>query len=431
MVLTVLLLMIVLLSGGIAVAVSLGTITYVLSEFFSPFPLINALGQVAWSASSDFILTAVPMFILMGELLLLSGVSQDMYRALGKWLSWLPGGLMHSNIASCAMFAATSGSSVATAATIGTMSVPLIREKQYSPSLFLGTLAAGGTLGILIPPSIPMIVYAVVSESSVVLLYLAALIPGILLASSFSLVVLGLCVARPELSGKKERFVWRDAVHELRFLVPPIGLFLIVVGSIYVGFTTPTEAASLGLIASLILAASRRRLNWDVLATACIRTMAVTGMIGLIVIAAFILNFVLVSTGFTTKVTAVVQMWELSPLQLIILIVAFYLFLGCFMETLTMVVATTPIVLPIITHAGYDPIWFGVVFTILLEAAMITPPVGINLYVIQTVRGPGPIMDVIRGSVPLLAAMIILIGLLIAFPSIALWLPHLYSDLRM
>lgn len=428
MVTAVFLLMVVLLSAGIAVAASLGGVAFMLSQFFSVFPLMKALGQVAWSASSDFILTAIPMFILMGELLLLSGISKDMYRALSKWVGWLPGGLMHSNIASCAMFSATSGSSVASAATIGTMSVPLIKEKKYNPSLFLGTLAGGGTLGTLIPPSIPLIVFAVVSGTSVVQLYLAALIPGFLLAVTFSLMILILCIARPEWGGEKEPFVWREAVGELGALVPPIGLFLIVVGTIYAGLATPTEAASLGLMAALLLAAWKRKLGWDVLAQACIRTMGLTAMIGLIVIAAFLLNFVLVSTGFTTRVISVISVLELTPFQLIILVVVFYLFLGCFMETLTMVVATTPIVLPIVVEAGFNPIWFGVVFAILLEAALITPPVGMNLYVIQSVRGSGPIMDVIRGSIPLLVAMLVMIGLLIAFPDLALWLPRLYQN---
>lgn len=425
---TVLVLMALFLAAGITVAASLGTISMVLAEFFSPFPLMNALGQIAWSANSDFILTAVPMFILMGEILLASGVSKDMYRSLSRWLTWLPGGLMHSNIAASAMFAATSGSSVATAATIGTMATPLIREKRYNPSLFLGSIAAGGTLGILIPPSIPMIVYAVVSESSVTLLYLAALIPGLILATSFSAIILGLCIVRPAWGGIREPFVLRDALREMIHLLPPLGLFLLVVGSIYAGWTTPTEAASLGLMAALALAAARRRLTWAVLVQASIRSMSVTAMVALIVIAAFLLNFVMVSTGFTRGLIASVQGLDLTPVQLITLVVAFYLILGCFMETLTMVVATTPIVLPIVVAAGYDPIWFGIVFTILLEAAMITPPIGINLYVVQSVRGPGPIIDVIRGALPFLFAMLALIALVVAFPGLALWLPELYQQ---
>lgn len=427
---TVIVLLSVFLGTGIAVVGSLGGIALVLAELYSTFPLTNALGQVTWSASSDFILTAIPMFVMMGELLLLSGISENMYRALGKWLGWLPGGLMHSNIASCAMFAATSGSSVATAATIGTMSMPLIAERKYNERLFLGTLAAGGTLGILIPPSIPMLVYAVVSESSVVLLYLAALIPGIVLAGTFALAVLALCLARPGWGGIREPFVLREAVAELPHLIPPIGLFFLVVGSIYLGLTTPTEGASLGLIAAALLALIKGRLTTDLLAHACIRTMSVTAMIALITLSAFFLNFVLVSTGFTSTIASVVDRLDLTPLQLIIAIVIFYLILGCFMETLTMVVATTPIVLPIIVAAGFSPIWFGIIFTILLEAAMITPPIGVNLYVIQSIRTRGPILDVIVGAAPFLIMMIVVMALLIAFPKLALWLPELYADAR-
>lgn len=425
---TVIIIMAVSLGAGIAVVGSLSGLALILSQFFSIFPLTNALGQVSWATSTDFILTAVPMFVMMGELLLLSGISGNLYHALGKWLGWLPGGLMHSNIASCAMFAATSGSSVATAATIGTMSTPLIKEKKYNERLFLGTLASGGTLGILIPPSIPMLVYAVVSESSVVSLYLAALIPGIIMSAGFSLIVLIFCILRPKWSGISEPFELREAISELSHLVPPILLFLLVVGSIYLGLTTPTEGAALGLVTALLLALSNGRLTWEVLGHALIRTMSVTGMITLITLAAFFLNFVLVGTGFTASIGAIVTSLDLSPLQLMLAIVVVYLILGCFMETLTMVVATTPIVLPIVTAAGFSPIWFGIVFVILLEAAMITPPVGVNLYVIQSIRKRGPILDVIMGSLPFLLMMLVVIGLLIAFPQLALWLPAVYAE---
>jgi len=425
-----LLVLLALVAGGFHIAAVLGLVAVSLSQAFSIFPLINALGQVAWSANADFILVAIPMFILMGELLLHSGVSQAMYEALGKWLNRLPGGLMHSNIAACALFAASSGSSVATAATIGTMAIPNVKRKGYNPALFLGTLAAGGTLGILIPPSIPLIVYAVLAETSIIHLYLAALIPGVFLAVLMSAAVLAICVVRPDLGGRPEPSSWRERLAALPHLLPPILLFLIVIGSIYAGIATPTEAAALGVIAALLLAAWRGALTRTMLMEACARTMGVTAMIMLILMGAFFLNFVMVSVGLTRDLVAFMTSLNLSSTAMMVAIVVFYLILGCFMETLSMLVATTPIVLPIVKSIGYDPIWFGVVFMVLLEAAMITPPVGVNLYVIQTVRGGGPIRDVIVGSLPLLVMMIGLVALLIAMPQIALWLPQLYTESR-
>ena len=304
--------LIVLIALGFHVATAVGLLAISLSELFAFNPITGALGDVAWSASADFILVAVPMFIMMGQLLLRSGVAHDMYRGLAVWLDWLPGGLMHANIASCALFAASSGSSVATAATIGTMAVPNIKERGYNPRLFLGTLAAGGTLGVLIPPSIPMIVYGVLSETSVVKLYLAALAPGLLLASFFSLATLVICLFRPSWGGVRESSPWVEKFRELIYVIPPTALFLIVIGSIYVGIATPTEAAALGLVASLILAASRRKLTLEILIETFVSTMRTSCMIMLIVLMAFFLNVVMVTMGMTQALIELVSDLELA-----------------------------------------------------------------------------------------------------------------------
>ena len=422
--------LIVLIALGFHVATAVGLLAISLSELFAFNPITGALGDVAWSASADFILVAVPMFIMMGQLLLRSGVAQDMYRGLAVWLDWLPGGLMHANIASCALFAASSGSSVATAATIGTMAVPNIKERGYNPRLFLGTLAAGGTLGVLIPPSIPMIVYGVLSETSVVKLYLAALVPGLLLASLFSLATLVICLFRPSWGGVRESSPWVEKFRELIYVIPPTALFLIVIGSIYVGIATPTEAAALGLVASLILAAARRKLTLEILIETFVSTMRTSCMIMLIVLMAFFLNVVMVTMGMTQALIELVSDLDWPRLAVFAVIVIFYLVLGCFMETLAMLIATTTIVVPIIEGLGYAPIWFGVIFMILIEAAMLTPPIGVNLYVIQSIRGPGPFSDIVIGATPFLGMMLLIIVVLVAFPEIALWLPDLYSSLQ-
>ena len=408
---------------SVPVAAALGLLGLSLGATFSFLPIHRAIGEVAWSTSAEFILVAVPLYILMGEILLRSGVAARMYDAMVKWLSWLPGGLMHSNIGACAMFAATSGSSVATAATIGTIALPEQRKRGYSERLFLGSIAAGGTLGILIPPSINLIIYALLSETSIPHLYLASLVPGMLLALLFSATILVACTFRPAWRGDPIRTSWADRRGSLRHLLPPLGIFAIVVGSIYAGLATPSESAALGVLASLVLAKFNARLSIDVLRQAIEGTLRVTGMTMLIVLGAYFLNFVLSTVGITRAAVDVVQGLGLTPMGTIIVICLMYIALGTFMDALAMMVTTAPLVVPIIVAQGIDPIWFGVLMMILSETGMITPPFGINLFVVQSVRRRGALTDVIVGASLFLIAMFCMIVLLIVFPGIAMWLP--------
>ena len=414
------------IGSGLYVGAALGILGGVMGSLYSMFPLLRGVGEISWSASADFVLVAVPMFILMGELLLRAGVADAMYEALNKWVGHVPGGLMHTNVAVSALFAATSGSSIATAATVGTVSTPNMSKFGYRPSLFLGTIAAGGTLGILIPPSINMVLYGSLSETSVSQLYLAALIPGFLMAALFSALVLVACLVHPGLAPRMKAATWGERLRVLPTLVPPIGLFFLVVGSIYVGLATPTEASALGVTGTLVYLATRRRLRWDVLAAALEGTVRTTSMVMFIVIAAFFLNFVFSTIGLTDLVVQVLSGLDWSPVAVMAMIVLIYLLLGCFVETLTLMVATTPIIVPIVVHLGYSPVWFGVLFVILIEVALITPPIGMNLFVVQSVRGGGPFRDVMVGSLPFVLVMLLMIVLLIAFPGLALWLPDLY-----
>jgi C4-dicarboxylate transporter DctM subunit len=413
-----------LLGSSIAVAAGMGLAGVILNQVYSTMPMSRIVGELTWSTTSNFILTAIPFYIMFGEILLRSGIAERMYGALVQWLSWLPGGLMHSNIAACAMFAATSGSSVATAATIGTVAIGEIEKHGYSERLFLGTIAAGGTLGILIPPSINMIVYGVLTDSSIPKLYLAGIVPGLVLAALFSLTVLAFCVARPEFGGKRTAASWQQRVQALPDLIPPLVIFLAVIGSIYAGWATATESAALGVIAALGVAAWHRRLTVRMLLHAFEGTMRTTAMIMAILIAAYFLNFVITSIGLTTQVNRFITGLGLTSTQLLVAVVIFYLILGCFMETLSMMVATVPIIAPIMVKAGYDPIWLGVLIVILMETAMITPPVGINLYVVQGLRNRGKIDDVIIGASPFVLTMILMIVLLSVWPMLALWLPQ-------
>jgi C4-dicarboxylate transporter DctM subunit len=423
-----LLILIGLLALAVPVAAGLGVLGLALSAIYSKLPLSLAMGEIAWGTSNNFLLVAIPFFVLLGEILLRSGMAERMYNALVLWVPWLPGGLMHSNIAACAMFAATSGSSVATAATIGTVALGEVEKRGYSERLFLGTIAAGGTLGILIPPSINMIVYGVLTETSIPKLYLAGFIPGIILASLFSLTVLIICVIRPALGGKPTATSWSQRIAALPDLLPPLIIFLAVIGSIYAGWATATESAALGVIAAIGIAAWNRRLTLRTLLNAFEGTMRTTAMIMAILLAAYFLNFVITSIGLTGQVNSFIMGLGLSKIELLIVVVIFYFILGMFMETLSMMVATVPIIAPIMFKAGYDPVWFGIIIIILMELAMITPPVGINLYVVQGLRKRGKIDDVIIGASPFVITMLLMLVILSIWPQIALWLPQLAAN---
>ena len=423
MVLTTVLILLGLLALAVPGAATLGVLGLSLSTFFSPLPLTFAMGEILWSTSNNFLLVAMPFFVLLGEILLRSGMAERMYAALVLWMPWLPGGLMHSNIAACALFAATSGSSVATAATIGTVAMEEIDKRGYSERLFLGTIVAGGTLGILIPPSINMIVYGVITDTSIPQLYLAGVIPGLVLAGLFGLTVLTACLARPGLDGERSTATWDQRIKALPDLLPPVVIFLAVVGSIYAGWATATEAAGLGVIAALVLAGLRRQLTLKVLRETFEGTVRTTAMIMAIILAAYFLHFVITAIGLTGQINALITSLGLSPYALLGVVVLFYLILGMFMETLSMMVATVPIITPVVIAAGFDPVWFGVVIMLLMELAMITPPVGINLYVVQGLRSRGRIADVIIGAAPFVVAIGLTILVLAVWPQVALWLP--------
>lgn len=421
MLLVALLLLFAILGLAIPVASGLIILALILAAIYSHFPLHYAVGEIAWSTSVDSLLLAIPLFILLGEIFLRSGIAERMYSGLVHWLSWLPGGVMHSNIGAAALFSATSGSSVATAATVSTVALPQMEQFHYNRKLFLGTLTSGGTLGILIPPSINLIIYGALTGVSVPKLYLAAIIPGFIMALLFSLVVLVMCMARPAMGGTTPPTNWTKRLQSLPHLLPPIFVFAVVIGSIYSGLATPTESASIGVLCALVLAAGYRSLSLDMLKDCFLGTMRVTSMIMFIVVAAYFLNFVLSSIGMTESLSRFVTTLEMSPLATLLVIILVYVVIGCVMDTLTIMIATIPIVVPVIIAIGYDPLWFGVLLMVLIEMALITPPVGMNLYVVQSARRSGPISDVMLGSLPFVGIMFLMILLLIAFPQIVIF----------
>jgi len=415
-----------LLSLSIPVGIVLFLLAFGVDTLFSPFPLMRGLGQVVWSSSNHATLIAIPFFVLIGEILLRSGVAQKTYAALNAWVSWLPGGLIHANIATATMFSATSGSSVATAATVATVASPQGEKLGYDPRLFTGSIAAGGTLGILIPPSINLIVYGFLTESSIPKLFLAGIVPGILMALLFMLITIILCTLYPKLGGPKQHSSWAEKFVALQSLSPILFLFLSVVGSIYIGWATPTEAAAIGVFISLVISMTYSALTKEMLMKSLIGTIKITAMIMLVVIGAYVLNFALTASGFGRALQDLLQGLGLSPIGTLVVIILGYIILGFFIETLSLMVATIPIVVPIIIQMGYDPIWFGILMIILVEMALITPPVGLNLYVVNSARKNGNMMDVIVGSIPYVLIMLSMVFLLIMFPNIALYLPNNY-----
>ena len=417
--------LLVLIALSIPVAATMWAVGMFLGGVYSPMPLHLAMGEIAWQTSTEFLLVAIPLFVFIGEIMVRSGIASRMYEAAIEWLSWLPGGLMHSNIGASALFAATSGSSLATAATISTVAIPEIEKRGYDESFFLGTIAAGGTLGILIPPSINLIVYGLITNTSVPELYVAGFLPGVFLGLLFILTVVAACLVFPRLRGNPVTGSWHRRIAVLPDLVPPILIFVSVLGPIYFGVATPTEAASVGVVGAILLSLAKGRLSRAMLATAIRGTMRTTGMIMVIIVAAQFLNFVLGITGFVQQLSEIVAALELSSLQTLLVIIAFLVVLGCFMEAISMMIVTAPLIVPLVTAAGYDPVWFGVLMIVILETALITPPVGMNLYVVQGVRRAGSVTDVIVGALPFLVTMFVMIAILIAWPELALWLPSL------
>ena len=417
--------LLVLVLAAVPVAAVLGLLSIGLDFVYMRGRLIRAMGENTWEQQKNFLLIAIPMFILMGEIILRAGIARRMYEAVAGWLSWLPGGLMHANIVSCSIFAATSGSSVATAATIGTVAYPEIENRKYNESLFLGSIAAGGTLGILIPPSINLILFGFITDTSVPELFLAGFLPGFLLSALFLLIILIACLFRPEWGGEQTRVSWGERLRGLPDLIPPLVLVIGVMGSIYAGIATPTEAAAVGVLFSLLLAMWTRTLSIEMLKGAFENTMRITAMIMLIILAAVFLNFVLGFIGVTQALIQFIEDLGWTPLQTMIALVIFYLILGMFMETLSMMLTTVPVVFPLVVGMGYDPVWFGILVIVLMEAALITPPIGVNLYVVQGIRTRGgKFNDVAWGALPFVAMMIVMVILLIAFPQIALYLPQ-------
>jgi tripartite ATP-independent transporter DctM subunit len=420
------LLLIAFLFLGLHVAVAMFLVALLGAALYLGPPLVAAFGTQLWGAMEDYVLLSIPLYILLGEILVRSGSTDRLYRSLADWLNFLPGGLLHTNIGASAVFSAVSGSSVATAATISTVALPSFRKRRYDTRLVLGSIAAGASLGNLIPPGIALIVYGAMTNTSVGQLYAAAVIPGIVMTVLFMGTIIMIALLKPDLVRQKE--VAEPLAARLKRLVdllPPLVIFGIIMGSIYTGWATVTESAALAVVVALPIAALYGRLSISMLHECFIATANLTAMSLLILAVAFYLNFVMGLLGVTPALGAFATSIGASPLELIIALTVFYLLLGIFFETLPMLVGTVPVVFPVIVAAGIDPVWFGVFIVLMCEISLISPPVGMTLYVIQAVRREGTISEVFQGTVPFFIAMVVMTVLLIAFPEMALWLPRI------
>jgi len=389
---------------------------------------LEVLSTVLWNNSASYILIAVPMFLLMGEVILRSGVSTYFYRGVVVLLGWLPGGLLHANIMSCAVFSAVSGSSVATAATVGTVAIPEMKRHRYDPGMIYGSLAAGGTLGILIPPSIIMVLYGALVEESIGKLFMAGVVPGLMLAGIFMVYIAIRLALNPGLAPKPEKgakaegvplATGKDALH----VFPVLALLVAVLGGIYTGFSTPTEAAAVGAAGALVLATCYGNLTMPILNESVMSTVKTTCMVIFIIIGAQILSTALTYSGASRTISEWVLGLGLSKWEFFAVLVVLYLILGCFIDGISMIYMTLPVLLPLIKAFGFDLIWFGIVLTVLIEMGQITPPVGLNLFTIHAISGGASFSEVVKGSAPYVLLMLMFIVLLAVVPDIALWLP--------
>jgi tripartite ATP-independent transporter DctM subunit len=412
------------LALGILVFATLLLVGIASLEIFRPaLPVGRVLAQNLYNNATAPELLALPLFILMAEILFRTQLSERLLRGFAPWTSWLPGRLLHVNVLASTVFAAVCGSSAATTATIGRITLGELTRRGYDRGAIIGSLAGAGTLGLLIPPSTVMIIYGVLADVSILKLFIGGIVPGLLLALLFMLTIVLLALLRPGIAPPDmQRPGWGERLRALPDLGPPMVLVCCIIGSMYAGIATPTEAAAVGVVGALALSAFYRSLSRAALGAALMAAVRTSSMIGLIALAAAFVSVAMGYLGLPRWIAAEVAALGLSRYQLMAALIALYLVLGCFLEGLAIIVLTLPVVLPLVVAAGFDKLWFGIFLTIMIETAQITPPVGFNLFVIQGITGE-PIGRVARAALPFLAVLVLVAALITAFPAIATWLP--------
>ena len=412
------------LGTGVWVALSMVGVSAIGMLLFTSRPVGDAMATTIWGTSSSWTLTALPLFVWMGEILFRTKLSENLFKGLAPWMSRLPGGLIHVNVVGCALFAAISGSSAATVATVGKMSIPELRKRNYPEKLLLGSLAGSGTLGLLIPPSIILIIYGVTVQESIAKLFIAGIIPGIMIAIFFMLYVIGWSILNKNIMPKvEETFSLSQKIKQSGQLIPVIVLIASVIGSIYVGIATATEAAALGVVGALILSFFQKSLNKETFKLSLLGATKTSCMIAFILAGSAFLSLAMGFTGLPRNLAIWINEMSLSPYVLILVLTLFYIILGMFLDGISAVILTMAIIEPMIRQAGFDMIWFGIFLVIVVEMAQITPPVGFNLFVLQGMANKD-MGFIAKSAFPLFLLMILAVIVIIIFPEIALWLPQ-------
>ena len=413
-----------LLGSGLWVAMSLLGVGMIGMTFFTNAPVGPILATTVWGASNSWALAALPLFIWMGEILFRSRLSEDMFVGLAPWMNSIPGRLLHVNVLGCAIFAAVSGSSAATAATIGKMSIPELHKRGYDETMSIGTLAGSGTLGLLIPPSIILIVYGVAIEESIARLFVAGVIPGLILVALFmSYIVVWALLNRDRMPAPEPRLALMERIRRTRRLIPVILLIAGVIGSIYAGWASPTDAAAVGVVLSLALSWLSGTLNRDTFLAALLGATRTSCMIAFILAGAAFLTVAMGFLGLPRVLAQWIGSLELSPYELLLALTLFFILLGCILDGISVVVLTTSVIQPMIEQAGIDRVWFGIFIVIVVEMAQITPPVGFNLFVLQGLTGRN-ILQIARAAIPFFLLLLAAVGLIVAFPEIVTYLPN-------
>ena len=415
--------LLVLLGSGVWIGLALMGVAWVGMELFTSRPVGDTMLTVIWTASSSWTLTALPLFIWMGEILYRTRLSEDMFRGLAPWMARLPGGLVHTNIVGCTVFAAVSGSSAATLTTVGKMSIPELRKRDYPERMVIGTLAGAATLGLMIPPSIMLIVYGVTINESISKLFFAGVLPGLMLAAMFMAWVALQARFSSQWHPKPEPpMTIVEKLRNSRFLLPVAALIAVVIGSMYLGYATATEAAAFGVVGALILAASQGSLTRATFTDSLMGATRTSAMIALILAGAAFLSLAMGFTGLPRGLADLIASWDLSRFQLLMALLVFYIVLGMFVDGISAIVLTMAVVEPMVRQAGIDMIWFGIFVVVVVEMAQITPPIGFNLFVLQGMTGHG-MGYIARAALPMFAIMVAMVFVLIAFPGLATWLP--------
>ena len=412
------------LGSGIWVALSMIGVSAIGMMLFTSRPVGDAMATTIWGTSSSWTLTALPLFVWMGEILFRTRLSENLFKGLSPWMQKLPGGLIHVNVVGCALFAAISGSSAATVATVGKMSIPELRKRKYPEKILLGSLAGSGTLGLLIPPSIILIIYGVAVQESIAKLFIAGIIPGIMIALIFmSYVIIWSLINKKDMPKILENYSFLEKIKRSKQLLPVILLIFSVIGSIYTGIATATEAASLGVVGALILSYFQKSLTLDTFKSSLLGATKTSCMIAFILAGSTFLSLAMGFTGLPRNLAVWIQSMDLSPYVLIFVLMIFYIILGMFLDGISAVVLTMAIIEPMIRQAGFDMIWFGIFLVIVVEMAQITPPVGFNLFVLQGMADKD-MGYIAKSAFPLFLLMVLAVILVVVFPEIALWMPE-------